>query len=120
MTLTKKVISVMGEYQEVQTKDKDKDKDTVARQFKIVKPDATAEEVQEVLDGGGNSVFTDQVLSTGHAADIQDKHKDITKLKTSITELHRVRADCSCSCSSCSSCCCCSSSCSSCSCCCCC
>ena len=98
-TLTRKFMDLMQDYQGVQTKYKDKYKETVERQYKIVNPDATEDEVKEVLDGNSDHIFTDHMLSTGHAqaktalADIQERHKDITRLEQSITELHQLFVD---------------------------
>eukprot|EP01043_Picozoa_sp_COSAG02_P078165 COSAG02_NODE_17462_length_1001_cov_1.584257_1_plen_169_part_01 len=66
-TLTKKFMETMQDYQDCQTKYKHKYQDTVKRQFKIVKPDATAEEVDAVLEGGGDQIFTDHMLASRNA-----------------------------------------------------
>eukprot|EP01137_Pigoraptor_chileana_P034347 Opistho-2@26759 len=97
--LSKKFVEVMTEYNEIQTNYKQKYRDRVKRQFKIVKPDATADEVEKVLEGEGGNIFAQQILSTSHAEakqaleDIQDRHKDILKLEKSIKELHELFLD---------------------------
>jgi syntaxin 1B/2/3 len=66
-----------------------------------VKPDATPEEIDDVMaDGTANAIFTQELLadrSTQAAknalADIQDKHKDIMRLEQSIVELHQLFVD---------------------------
>ena len=98
-TLTKKFMETMQDYQDRQTKYKHKYQDTVKRQFKIVKPDATEEEVEAVLDGGGDHIFTDHMLASRNAQaraaleDVQEKHKDIQRLESSIQELHQLFVD---------------------------
>jgi len=96
-TLTRKFMDLMQEYQEVQTKYKEKYKETMERQYKIVKPDATADEVASVLEGNSDHIFSDTMLASSHAknayADIQEKHKDILKLEQSIQELHQLFVD---------------------------
>merc|ERR1719399_2054238 len=52
-TLTRKFVDLMAEYQEIQTKYKNKYRDRVERQYRIVKPTATKEEIQEAVDNGG-------------------------------------------------------------------
>ena len=98
-TLTKKFMETMQDYQDCQTKYKHKYQDTVKRQFKIVKPDATQEEVDAVLEGGSDQIFTDHMLASRNAQaraaleDVQEKHKDIMRLESSIQELHQLFVD---------------------------
>lgn len=102
-TLTRKFVDLMAEYQEVQTKYKNKYRERVERQYKIVKPSVTKEEIDAALDsdpGSQPEVFTQTILQgPGHAqarnalADIQDKHRDIIKLEASIAELHQLFLD---------------------------
>jgi len=98
--LTKKFMEHMSEYQEVQTKYKNKYRETVERQYKIVKPDATQEDVEKVLDGGSDTIFTDHMLIGSGAqaaknalADIQERHHDIQRLERSINELYELFSD---------------------------
>uniref|UniRef100_A0A7S0NG74 t-SNARE coiled-coil homology domain-containing protein n=1 Tax=Hanusia phi TaxID=3032 RepID=A0A7S0NG74_9CRYP len=99
--LTKKFIALVQEYQEMQTNFKGKYKERVGRQLKVVRPDATDEDVERLLqDGGDGNIFKQQLLqerSTQAAknalADIQDKHKDILRLEQSIVELHQLFVD---------------------------
>jgi len=101
-TLTRKFVDLMGEYQEIQTKYKNKYRERVERQYRIVKPHATRDEIDKALDSGDQQpeIFTQQILQgPGHAAarnalaDIQERHKDITRLETSIQELHQLFLD---------------------------
>jgi len=98
-TLTKKFMQLMQDYQDTQTKYKNKYQETVKRQYKIVKPDATEEEVDNVLQGGGDQIFTEHMLASRNAQaraaleDVQEKHKDIQRLESSIQELHQLFVD---------------------------
>ena len=98
-TLTKKFMLLMESYQSCQTKYKTKYQETVKRQFKIVKPDATDDEVEQVLEGGGEAIFTEHMLASRNAQaraaleDVQEKHKDIQRLESSIQELHQLFVD---------------------------
>jgi len=71
----------------------------VERQFKIVKPDATAAELKDVVDGDFQDIFAKHLMTNQHKAaqqaiaDINDKHQDIVKLERSITELHQLFVD---------------------------
>mmetsp|Transcript_13304 Transcript_13304/g.34876 ORF Transcript_13304/g.34876 Transcript_13304/m.34876 type:complete len:254 (+) Transcript_13304:276-1037(+) len=97
-TLTRKFVDLMSNYQEVQTKYKNKYKERVERQYKIVNPSASADEVERALENP-NNIFADQIKSAGHAAaknalaDIQEKHQDILRLEASINELYQLFAD---------------------------
>ena len=52
-TMTRKFVDVMKEYQNAQTKYKTDIKKKVKRQVQIIKPDATAEEIDAVFKSGG-------------------------------------------------------------------
>ena len=96
-TLTKKFMDQMETYQACQTKHKGKAEAQIKRQFKIVKPDATQAEVDAVLEGGGQGIFTENMLASQNARsaleDVQEKHKDIQRLESSIQELHQLFVD---------------------------
>jgi len=95
-TLTRKFVDVMKEYQNTQQKFKTEIKKKVKRHFKIVKPDATSEEIDAVLNTGGGSgeVFKNAILQ-GDASDsvrnaymnVQDKYQDVLALEASMQEL---------------------------------
>jgi len=96
-SLTRKFVDLMSEYQDLQNKYKAKYRERVQRQYRIVKPDATQEEIQQTIDDPQSDLFSQQIA--GHAAarnalaDIQDRHKDILRLETSINELHQLFLD---------------------------
>lgn len=54
-TLTRKFVDLMKRYQEVQVKFKSDLKNKVKRQIQVVKPNATAEEIDAVFKSGGGS-----------------------------------------------------------------
>eukprot|EP01135_Chromosphaera_perkinsii_P004430 Nk52_evm8s281 gene=Nk52_evmTU8s281 len=100
-TLSRKFIAVMNEYNEVQTTYKQKYQDRVKRQYKIVKPEATQEEIDKITSAetNVNNIFAEQILSKSHAEtqkaveDIKNRHKDLEKLEKSIMELHSLFTD---------------------------
>jgi len=99
-TLTRKFVDLMSEYQEIQTKYKNKYRERGERQFRVVNPNATKEEIDAALAGDQQEIFTQYILQgPGHAqarnalADIQERHRDITRLETSIQELHQLFLD---------------------------
>lgn len=54
-TMTRKFVDVMKEYQNAQTKYKTDIKKKVKRQVQIIKPDATADEIEAVFKSGGGA-----------------------------------------------------------------
>jgi len=100
-TLTQKFLELVQEYQEVQTSYKNKYKEKVERQYKIAKPDATPDEIEDAMQSGDSSkIFANQILDTHlHAqaknalAYIEARHKDIVRLEASILELHQLFVD---------------------------
>jgi len=65
----------------MQEKTKAKYRERVERQFKIVKPDATAAELKEVAEGDFQDIFAKHLMTNQHKAaqqaiaDINDKHQ---------------------------------------------
>lgn len=90
--MTQKFIDSVNEYQDIQQKYKTKYKDRLERQYKIVKPNATHEEIEKAMESGaGSDLFAQQILmGPQHAEakkalyDIQERHQDIVKLEKSI------------------------------------
>ena len=91
--VTKKFVEIVTEYQEMQTKYKNKYRDRLERQYKIVKPNATTEEINKAMESGadGGGLFAQQILAGPQHAeakralyDIQERHQDIIKLEKSI------------------------------------
>jgi syntaxin 1A/syntaxin 1B/2/3 len=98
-TLTRKFLDLMAEYQEVQTKYKNKFREKVERQYRIAKPEATQQEIDDAFESGKTEVFTEIILDQRHAAAkealayIENRHRDVLKLEQSIRELHQLFMD---------------------------
>jgi len=98
--LTKKFLDLMQEYQELQTKYKNKFRERVATQYKMVKPDATGEEIDEAIESGDTQIFAKAILDTERKnqaksalAYIESKSNDIKRFEQSIQELHNLFLD---------------------------
>lgn len=64
-TLTQKFLELAQEYQEVQSNYKNKYQEKIERQYKIVKPDATQEEIEEIIESGDSSkIYATQILDS--------------------------------------------------------
>jgi syntaxin 1B/2/3 len=78
-TVSKKFMSLMTDYQEAQVKYKQKYRDKIERQYQIgqrlppvlsraVKPNATKEEIEQIVDGNPDQVFASAMMvSSPHA-----------------------------------------------------
>ncbi|KAJ3039277.1 Syntaxin-1A [Rhizophlyctis rosea] len=98
--LTKRFLDVMMEYKDIQKKYQDKYKQRLQRQFLIVKPQATPEEVEKMVSGETGPVFAQQIMQSGQRGearralmDIQDRHQDIVRIERSIIELQQLFMD---------------------------
>jgi len=90
-------------YQQVEQQYRAKYKQRVERQFKIVKPDATPEEVAAVVNddsSGGNQVFSQALSSSTRYGDsravyreVQERHQDIRRMEQTLTELAQLFID---------------------------
>eukprot|EP00603_Paraphysomonas_imperforata_P008974 CAMPEP_0114443364 /NCGR_PEP_ID=MMETSP0103-20121206/17484_1 /TAXON_ID=37642 ORGANISM="Paraphysomonas imperforata, Strain PA2" /NCGR_SAMPLE_ID=MMETSP0103 /ASSEMBLY_ACC=CAM_ASM_000201 /LENGTH=315 /DNA_ID=CAMNT_0001614771 /DNA_START=53 /DNA_END=1000 /DNA_ORIENTATION=- len=108
-TLTRKFVEVMKAYQNSQQKFKTDIKKKMKRQLKIVKPDATPEEIEAVVSTGGGSseIFQNSILKGGPSdlkggpsdsimnasQQVKDKYQDVLTLETSMTQLHEMFVD---------------------------
>jgi len=101
--LRSKFVEVLQGYQTVERDYRAKYKQRVERQFKIVKPDATPDEVSAVVNdtqGAGDQVFAQALSSStrygeSRAAyrEVQDRHQDIRRIEQTLTELAQMFSD---------------------------
>jgi len=101
-TLTRKFIDEMKLYQSSQQKYKNDIKKKVKRQVQIVKPDATDQEIEEVMrsEGGRDALYRQRILAGGVSdqikttyAKVQGKYQDVMTLESSVAELHQMFLD---------------------------
>ena len=101
-TITRKFVEVMKDYQASQVNYKTEIKKKVKRQVQIVKPDATAEDIDMVMkSGGGSQALFQNAILKGDAADsirntyqnVADKYQDVLTLEASVAELHQMFMD---------------------------
>ncbi|KAK7457836.1 hypothetical protein VKT23_010180 [Stygiomarasmius scandens] len=91
------------EYQRVEQDFNSKSRERAARQYKIVKPDATPEEIKELVSNGVESqgIFAEATLasSTRYAEsrtayrEVQERQEDIKKIEKTLAELAQMYQD---------------------------
>ncbi|CAN6674505.1 protein Sso2p [Trichomonascus vanleenenianus] len=87
-------------YQAVEQQFRQRYREAAERQFRIVKPDATEEEVREAVDNTESQVFAQALMSTnrrGQArtalAEVQNRHREIEKIEKTMSELAQLFHD---------------------------
>jgi len=98
--LKEKFQTAIQNYQQVEQKHRNAHKQRMERQYRIVKPDATQEEVRAVVNGDpGAGIFQQALMSTrmgeSKAAyrEVQERHEDIKKIEQTIAELAQLFND---------------------------
>ncbi|KAI8848275.1 t-SNARE [Chytridium lagenaria] len=98
--VTKRFLDVMMEYKDVQKKYQDKYKQQMHRQYLIVKPTATPDEIDSMVNGEAGPVFAQSIVQNGQKAearralqDIQDRHADVQRIEKSIIEMQQLFID---------------------------
>ncbi|KAL7501947.1 hypothetical protein ACHAWX_000410 [Stephanocyclus meneghinianus] len=101
-TLLRKFIDEMKRYQNAQQQYKTDVKKKVTRQIQIIKPDATDQEVDEIMrsEGGREALYQQQILAGGindqiktQYRQVAGKYQDVLTLEASVAELHQMFLD---------------------------
>lgn len=92
-----KFTEALQKYQKVEQQHREKERERVARQYKIVKPDATPEETAAVIseaEAGSNQIFAQAMSSHsryGEARtaleDAQSRHQELQRVEKTLSEL---------------------------------
>ncbi|KAF9821376.1 hypothetical protein IEO21_00622 [Rhodonia placenta] len=101
--LRSKFVEILQSYQQVERDYRARYKQRVERQFKIVKPDASPEEIDAVVnnpEGGGDQIFA-QALSNSTRygesrqayREVQDRQADILRIERTLEELAQLFND---------------------------
>jgi len=101
--LKSKFMDALQRYQKVEQQHREKQRERVARQFKIVKQDATPEEIAAVVDDSGpgsNQIFAEAISSSTRFSeartaqrDVQARHEDLKQIERTLTELMQLFND---------------------------
>ncbi|KAF7978149.1 hypothetical protein HWV62_1603 [Athelia sp. TMB] len=96
-----KFVEAIQSYQTVEQQYRQKYKQRMERQFKIVKPDATPEEVRAVVnDEQGGQIFSQALLNSNRYGEskaayreVQERHEDIKRIEQTLSELAQLFND---------------------------
>jgi syntaxin 1B/2/3 len=96
-----KFVEAIQNYQTVEQQYRTKYKQRMERQFKIVKPDATPEEVRAVVnDEQGGQVFSQALMNSNRYGEsraayreVQERHQDIQRIEKTLGELAQLFND---------------------------
>ncbi|KAH8117351.1 t-SNARE [Phellopilus nigrolimitatus] len=95
-----KFMDAIKKYQSEEKVYRDKYKVRMARQFRIVKPDATEEEVAEVVNGDQNvQIFAQAAVGNRYAdsqsayREVQQRHEEIKRIERTMVELAQLFTD---------------------------
>jgi len=90
-----KFVEAIQSYQQVEHRFRNQHKQRMERQLKIVKPNATSEEIRAVVDGDGNTqIFSQALMHTTRGGEtkaafreVQRRHEDIKRIEKTLVEL---------------------------------
>jgi len=96
-----KFVEAIQNYQTVEQQYRQKYKQRMERQFKIVKPDATPDEVRAVVnDDQGGQIFSQALLNSNRYGEsraayreVQERHEDIKRIESTLAELAQLFND---------------------------
>jgi len=96
-----KFVEAIQSYQTVEQQYRTKYKQRMERQFKIVKPDASPEEVRAVVnDESGGQIFSQALLNSNRYGEsraayreVQERHEDIKRIEKTLGELAQLFND---------------------------
>ncbi|KAI5952303.1 SSO2 [Candida jiufengensis] len=101
-TCRKRFLDLIQDYRLIEAKNKENSKDQAARQYQIIKPDATQEEIRMVIEDGGDSQqFFQQALMQSNRRgearsvlnEVQIRHRELLKLEKTMAELTQLFHD---------------------------
>jgi len=97
--LTKRFMDVLIQFRHQQTEYREKVQERIRQRLQIVKPDATPEEVQQVVSGGKLNVFAqqlheeNQIQAREALTYVEGRHQELIKIENSVNELHQMFSD---------------------------
>ncbi|SJL15667.1 uncharacterized protein ARMOST_19171 [Armillaria ostoyae] len=99
--IRKRFMDVLQDYRRAEQDFTNRSKQRVGRQFRIVKPDATDDEVRQVIDASasGTQIFSEAVLSSSYGEarsayrEVQSRQQDLAQMERTMAELAQLFND---------------------------
>jgi syntaxin 1B/2/3 len=99
--LTRKFMGTLTDYQNAQKRNRDASRDRFVRQYKIVNPNASPEEIDAKLQGSGSGqLFSNQLLESTRSQraklalqQVEERHKEVERLGQSIVQVNQLFLD---------------------------
>ncbi|KAK0199113.1 t-SNARE [Armillaria mellea] len=99
--IRKRFMDVLQDYRRAEQDFTNRSKQRVGRQFRIVKPDATDDEVKQVIDASasGTQIFSEAVLSSSYGEarsayrEVQSRQQDLAQMERTMAELAQLFND---------------------------
>lgn len=96
---TKKFLDVLKDYQMAQRNNRDNCRNRFARQYRIVNPNATDEDINQKLQEGGGALFTEQSLDSSNLrtkqalAQAEKRARDVERINKNILQINQLFQD---------------------------
>ncbi|KAG7452069.1 t-SNARE [Guyanagaster necrorhizus] len=99
--IRKRFMEVLQDYRRAEQDFTNRSKQRVGRQFRVVKPDATDEEVKQVIDASasGTEIFSEAVLASSYGEarsayrEVQSRQQDLAQMERTMAELAQLFND---------------------------
>ena len=99
-TCRKRFLDLIQDYRLVQARNKESTKEQAARQYQIIKPDATDEEIKAVVEDGSQQYFQQALMQSNRRGEarsvlneVQVRHRELLKLEKTMAELTQLFHD---------------------------
>ncbi|KAG0298777.1 Plasma membrane t-SNARE, secretory vesicle fusion [Dissophora globulifera] len=99
-SLKEKFLKTLRRYQSAESEARRNYQGRMERQYKIVNPNATPDEISQVVESDNPQIFAQSVLQSNRYGDanralreVQSRHDDIKKIEKTILELHQLFID---------------------------
>lgn len=95
-------LELIQEYRLIESKNKEQTKLQTERQYRIIKPDATEDEIRQVVDDGSDSqqIFQQALMQSNRRGEartvlneVQSRHRELLKLERTMAELTQLFHD---------------------------
>ena len=87
-TCRKRFLDLIQDYRLVEARNKESTKEQAARQYQIIKPDATDEEIKAVVEDGSQQYFQQALMQSNRRGEarsvlneVQVRHRELLKLE---------------------------------------